>query len=340
MRLPLRSCLCSLLIMGIVALALPASAAAHDPEKRRTLTLFGDGGDVLRPERDGKSDYVWYIGLDAGLTYSRFQNGPVSWFTPNPYHVNNPMYGLFYESPFPHAFPLFAAANEGDGIGLYFGLTLDFPLNDVFGIVLKGNYHNRTGKFSLTTDTREIHPDTETDLTTIFEHETDWSFNYLGFDLLLRIQPFDFPLYGLIGPSIGLLSSNTAKLTQRIAQPDDIYYTEWVNDEVDIVNEFRSASSEEEVTGFLGTRTDLKLGLGYWIPLTPSLSLVPEIAVAVPLGKFIDRVYDANPPAGSISDDAGLIDWTNSLNEPIVTTNQDFNVITSFITIGLRWHID
>lgn len=335
MRQLLRICLSALLMIGVTATVFAPAARAHDPEKRTTLSLFGDGGDVLRPERTEKSDYVWYIGFDAGLTYSRFQDGPVSFYMPNPYHADNPTPTM----GIPHPYALFAAADDGAGLGLYLGLTADFPLGDAFGIMLKGNYHNRAGSFSATTDLNEIHPDTQSDLTTVLEHETDWTFNYIGFDILLRIEPLDIPLYAMIGPSFGFLSSNTAELNQRIVQPDDIYYTEWVNGEVDIVNEYRTASAKEEVAGFLETRTDLKLGLGYRIALTPSLSLVPEAAVAIPLGSFVDRVYDASTDPDVITENAALYDWTNSFNEPIGVTNRDFNVITSFITIGLRWHI-
>ncbi|MDT8323056.1 MAG: hypothetical protein RRA94_03010 [Bacteroidota bacterium] len=333
MRTPLRICLTLTLVSGML---LPATAQADGPERSRHASWLQDGGDVLRPERAAPDNYVWYIGFDAGLTYARFQDGPISYYLPNPYHADNPLFG----DPFPHAYPLLAAADEGDGLGLYLGVTLDFPLSSAFGLVLKGNYHNRTGSFVTETDIGEVHPDSETLLTTILQHETDWSFDYIGFDVLLRIQPLDIPLYALFGPSIGVLSSNTAELTQGILQPDDIYYTEWVNGREDIVNEFRSASSDGEVAGFTETRVDLKFGLGYWIPLTPSLSLVPEVGVAVPMTTFVDRVYPAEPGPGTVTDDAALIDWNNSRREPVVDFNRDFNMITSFITIGLRWHID
>ena len=329
------TCLCPLLILGCLLMAAPGTARAHDPEKRTTLTLFGDGGDVLRPERSEGSDYVWYFGFDAGLTYSRFQDGPVSYYMPNPYHAGNPETGFIIPLPF----PLQGTGDEGDGFGLYLGLTADFPLSTALGLVVKGNYHTRMGSFSALTDIGEIHPDTETDLTTVFEHETDWTFNYLGFDVLLRIEPFDVPIYAMIGPSFGFLSSNTAELNQRIVQPDDIYYTEYVNGQVDIVNEFRTVSAEEEVAGFLDTRTDLKLGLGLRIALTPTLSLVPEAAVSIPLSSFVDRFYDAGTDPGVATENAALYDWRHLYRGEVGEMNPDFNVITSFVTIGLRWHI-
>ena len=340
MRHTIRTCLCLLLLSGIFAAGSRAGATTHDPEKGGSAFSLRDGGDVLRPERTSSSEYFWFIGIDGGITYSRFQNGPVSFFMPNPYHVSNPFYGPMYNSPFPHAYPLTAAADEGDGVGLYLGLTLDFPLSNAFGLVIKGNYHNRTGGFSLLTDLGEVHPDTETDLTTVLEHETDWTFDYLGFDMLLRIQPLEIPLYGLIGPSIGILSSNTAELTQRIVQPEDLFYTEWLDGQ-EVISEFTSASSEEEIAGFMDTRIDLKLGFGYMIELSESLFLVPEVTVAVPMSAFIDSVntadHNVDPP---IDDNGALIGWENGFNEPIVGFNNDFNVITTFITIGLRWRID
>lgn len=326
--------LCLGVILGMTLVVLPPPAAADGPQRGGSSWLSADGGDVLRPYRGGDA-YHWYLGIDAGLTYSRFQDGPASYYMPNPYHADNPTPTLLL----PHPYALLAVADEGTGMGFYLGITADFPVGEFFGIVLKGNYHTRAGSFTGLTDLGEIHPDTQTGLTTVLDHQTDWTFNYFGFDLLLRIEPFEAPLYMLIGPSFGFLSSNTASLEQRIVQPNDIYYTEWIDGQVDIVNEFQSASAEEEVAGFKDMRTDLKFGLGYRIDLTPTLSLVPEAVVSVPLGTFVDRVYQENALPGEITERAALFDWSDSFNQPIGVTNPDFNVITTFLTLGLRWRI-
>ncbi len=317
----LRPAILLLLIIGILAPA-PAVSTSIGDEKPKPLSLRSDGGDVLLPKRAG--DYHWYIGLDAGLTWSSFMNGPLTFYMPNPY---NPRYLL----------P--ASVNEGDGLGLYFGATVDLPLSDIFGIVLKGNYHTRAGSFDETNDMFEVHPQTSTSLNTIINNKTEWTFNYIGIDLLARVNLGSSPIYFLVGPSFGFLNSNTAKLDQTLVQPDDIFYTEDVNGQDEIVNEFRTASIEEEVTGFKSSRIDLKFGLGWWIELNENLFLTPEITVAYPLTTFVDEDYLSS--AHVATEPAEVFPaWRNLANRDLVIPNKDFNMLTAFFTIGLRWRMN
>lgn len=311
-----------LLLIACVLAPPPAVSNGIDEEHPWTLSLRSDGGDVLRPKR-ASGDYSWYIGLDAGLTYSSFMNGPLTFYMPDPY---NPRYVL----------P--AVADEGSGLGFYVGAAVDLPLSEMFGIVLKGNYHTRNGSFDETSDLFEIHPDTETGLTSVFNNKTDWTFTYLGFDVLGRINLGSSPVYLLVGPSFGFLNSNTAKLDQTIVQPDDIYYLEDVGGFDDIINEFQTASVEQEVEGFESSRIDLKFGAGVWIELSPDLYLTPELTLAYPLTTFVDEeflsaTHDATKPA-----EVGSV-WFNSLGRELASTNKDFNMLTAFFTIGLRWRM-
>jgi hypothetical protein len=313
----------SLLLISAVLLPPPAHADGPGGRNPWTLSLRSDAGDVLRPKR-ASGEYSWFIGLDAGLTYSSFSNGPLAYYTPNPH---NPRYVL----------P--ASVNEGSGLGLYFGATLDFPLSDIFGVVLKGNYHTRMGAFDQTTDMMEIHPQTETDLSTVINNKTDWTFNYIGIDLLGRINLGSSPVYLLLGPSFGFLQSNNAKLDQTLVQPDDIYYTEDVQGLDEVVNELRTASMEAEVSGFKSSRIDVKFGVGMWIELNPNLYLTPEITVAYPLGTFVesDNINLNHIPTQS----AEIIPvWSNGEELELARSNKDFNMLTAFFTIGLRWRMN
>ncbi|MCB2204387.1 hypothetical protein KQI65_06520 [bacterium] len=302
MRLSLRTCLAVMLISGLLLPALPQQGFADGPDRQPSRSWLRDGGDVLRPERTQPSDYVWYIGVDAGLTYSRFQDGPVYYIIPHPYVPELDWFG---------------SADEGDGLGLYLGATVDFPLSDIFGIVIKGYYHTRTGTSE--TDLEIQHP-TEPLQTAILHNETDMSFDYLSADILARINIPTTPVYALLGFAYSSLSSNNFTLNQSIVDPADLYYWEDMNGS--IPNMLREGSTEGEIQQFKDSRLDFKLGLGLWIPLTPSLSLTPEAAVAIPMGDLID-----SDQVDQAAIDAGFV-------------NPDFNMITSFITIGLRWHID
>jgi hypothetical protein len=309
--------LCVGLALGSIVFAMPGTAAEGGPDSRPVSWLTPSGGDVLRPDRGG--DYHWYLGVDAGLTWSMFQNGPLAYYTSNPY---NPRYLRV------------GSVDEGHGMGFYLGATADFPVSDALGIMLKLHYHTRAGAFDETTDTREIHPQTGTGLTTVWRDQTNWTFHYLGFDVLLRIDLMESGPYFMIGPSFQGLLSNSAELDQEIVQPNDIYYLEDVNGVDDIVNDYRTSSGTEEVAGLKGFRVDAKAGFGWRIELTRSLQLVPEIALAYPLTKLVDTGFNPENENAAI-----LPVWTNDFDEILVESNEDFNMMTVFFTVGLRWRI-
>lgn len=300
MRQLTRMPLCLGLLLGTLVFTLPAHAALHDPGVTSTSGMLRDGGDVLRPDR-GSGDYHWYLGFDAGLTYSMFQNGPVVYYISNPY--------------LPTEF-LLANVDEGSGIGLYFGATLDFPLSEIIGVVVKGNFHSRAGSFE---EVMDLGPINDPVIHTIFNNKTDMTYNYIGVDLLARVNLGSAPLYVLLGPSFSFLSSNKVKLDQAIVQPEGYYYKEDIFGNTP--NQYTTANSEAEITDFNDSRTDLKFGLGYRLELNPDLLLTPELTAAYPLSDHINR--DKVDPLAISS---GLV-------------NPDFNMITVFFTLGLRWRI-
>jgi hypothetical protein len=319
MRHPLRTLVCLLSLPGMLAFTAPLQAAPHDPGSTAVSGPMRDGGDVLLPDRGG---YHWYLGFDAGLTYSLFQNGPLAYYTSNPY---NPRYVRA------------GHVDEGNGLGFYIGAAADFPVSDWMGILLKLNYHTRQGAFDETIDTDELHPETTTGLTTIIHNKTDWTFSYIGFDAMLRLDLGETGAYFMIGPSFGYLLSNKAKLDQDIVQPDDIYYYEDVNGEDLVVNQFRTSSSSEEVAGFKDLRVDLKAGFGWRIELNKKLQLVPELSFAYPLTAMVDKKFT---PSTTDPEPAAISDWTSFFDgRPIVQTDNDFNAMTFFFTLGLRWRI-
>ncbi|HOJ05795.1 MAG TPA: outer membrane beta-barrel protein [Bacteroidota bacterium] len=291
-----------LLFLTVAITTLPARAAGDGPDRYRITSLWNDagGGNVLRPGREG--DYHWFIGLDAGLTWSSFSNGPLSYFfMPGPYNPRHPLVG---------------AVDEGNGIGLYVGATLDFPLSDIFGIVLKGNYHTRVGSFDLTSEFDFFNGNSGQVETAVVNSKTDWTFNYIGVDLLLRVNLGELPVYLLAGPSFGFLQSNKAKLDQTVLSPDDLFYVEDLNGTDAIINNHRTASMEAEIEGFKDSRIDLKVGAGWWIELNKDLYLTPEVSVAIPMTDLVDSVsLDSTEPG------------------------KDYNMLTAFFTIGLRWRM-
>ncbi|MBR9976763.1 MAG: outer membrane beta-barrel protein [Bacteroidetes bacterium] len=311
--------LCYGLILGTVTLFLPPAGTAHGWEHSQASWLSHSGGDVLRPGKTGTSRYQWHLGIDAGLTNAMFFDGPLAYYVENPH---NPRYVL----------P--GHVDKGSGLGFYFGVTADFPVTNWVGIMLKGHYHTRVGVFDETIDLGEIHPATETMQTTLLRNQSEWSFNYFGLDILLRVDLGNTGGYVMFGPALASLSGNDVSLTQDIIRPDDIFYTEDVSGEDMVINEFRSASTNGEVAGFADTRVDLKAGLGWRFDLNSNLMLVPEIAIAIPFTSHVENV-EVIPQS-----DAAIFDWySDETMTPFVSTDDRFNMTTVFFTVGLRWRI-
>lgn len=284
----------------------------------------GPGGDVLRPSR-ASAESGWALGLDAGLTYAMFQNGPVSFYSPNPFPLMpRGLLGVSMQS----------TVDEGNGFGFYVGGTADYSVNHWFGIQAKLNYHQRKGVFDRNTDLGEVHPDTQTGLTTILRDEVDWTFNYLGIDLLARIQIADDTWYILIGPSFNSLLSNKAKLTQTIIQPDDIFYYEQPTAPY-VINNYQQAQTNSEVKGFESLHVDVKAGIGGWFPLSDNLYFTPELCLSYPISKLVksDHVDNFAP---DVAAEPSAIFWR--LN-PDIGNDKDFNMVTVTFTLGLRWKL-
>ena len=282
-------------------------------------------GDVLHPGSPS-SGLVWHLGLDAGLTYSMFGHGPATYLSPNPY------WSTSLAAPYT-LYPFDTPVNDGKGLGFAIGAAVDLSFSRMFGIVGKVNYHTRVGAFDNTIDTKTIHPQTQTGLTTVFENKVDWTFSYIGIDLLARIQLIEQKLYVLVGPSFSNLLKNKATLAQTIVQPNDIYYTEEVFQTSPVERKLRSLSTEGEVAGFDKWRTDIKIGLGWWIPLKEDLFLTPEITVAIPVSKMVAGVSSTVTPATPIVA-APVAD-----SSPFLRSPSNWNMTTIFATVGLRWRL-
>jgi hypothetical protein len=346
-----------IVIPALMLLTAPIPAAPS------SMAPDDEGGDVLKPGKKEKStassDFRVLLGFDAGLTYTVFKNGPAHFFLENPYISAG--YANAHQTYFQHYLPV--SVNEADGIGPYAGLALDMLFSKYVGITAKVNYHQRAGNFTQDVLSAVF---AEGVITTLHD-KTDWKFNYLGVDLLLRLA---LPLrdqyrgagwnsiYLLAGPSVGFLLSNKAEVTQYVQAPNDIYYYQEINGELTIENQIRKASMNGEVTGFNNSRLDLKLGIGTEIALSERLSLTPEVTVTLPLNSFVKDEYTGpftshyvqpyldfwqvahdpfDPADANYHGTTPSLGYRYGLNSP--DTNPDFNMSTLNFTVGLRWRI-
>jgi outer membrane protein with beta-barrel domain len=331
MKRALLSLICVALLMSLLPSDLKAEGGPERTE-HRLVKLF-PGGDVLRPGAKSSDGYTWFLGLDAGLTYSMFQNGPINFFTRN--DSRN-----FIDDV------IGSTVDDGSGIGFYIGATADFPVNDDVGIVLKANYHSRAGSFENNILIEHVYIGEIFDYRDVtFQDDVDWSFQYIGFDILARIQLEEQAWYLLAGPSIGYLIGNTATVTQSIVAPDNVYYREA---DQTTTNQITSISGEGEVDGFSSLRIDLKVGVGTWFEISDKLFLTPELTLAYPLTSMVDRSdpdYQSYQEASYIYNRAvsySDIDPLSAMQIPTeyLDSNSDFNMITIFLTVGLRWQMD
>ncbi len=318
--------LCVALFFSLYPLHLYADGGPERTDQYRIVSLF-PGGDVLRPGSPS-SGYKWYLGFDVGLTYSMFQDGPLY------FYQNVPTMPLFDKT-------VVATVDEGSGLGYYIGAAADFPVSSVVGIVVKANYHTRTASFDQDTKVDSIFIAENNDYYTVwFNDEVDWEFSYFGLDLLARIQLMKESLYLLVGPSFNFLLANNAEVTQKITNPPDVYFRD---EDGTTTNQVLSRSSDGEVEGFESFRADLKFGIGTWIELSKGLYLTPELTMNYPLTQMVKESYATSTPLMIDDGSSAISQKVINANPRFVTyknSNQDFNMITFFLTVGLRWQID
>jgi outer membrane protein OmpA-like peptidoglycan-associated protein len=129
----------------------------------------------------------FYIGLYMGASVISY-SGPVS-----PQYLGAP-------STIP---PSEAAFNSGDGFGLTAGALIDWSVADILSIGARLGYQSRnatmTQRYTNTTDlqTRNRVPQPGP-----VDGNVETKLDYLNLTPLIRIRPFYFPIYFLVGPSL------------------------------------------------------------------------------------------------------------------------------------------
>ncbi len=289
------------LLLLVMIFSYSALAINNEPAAMRLFPIsdYLMGGDVLRPAGPRTP---WYLGLDAGITYSSFSGGPILLSNlKNPYR------------PTVKGAQRQAYADKGNGLGFYIGATIDYPLSHTVGLIGKINYHTRSGKFS--SATKEVisllPPDS-------IEYHQDftWSLNYIAIDILLRVQLLEKSLYLLAGPSFAFLQKNTVALNEKIIGTNKFYIEDDPTLPDPLARRLTTLSSETEITNLNKTRIEFKAGLGTWIPVSTKLFLTPEVMVTFPISRLIKN----DETFGGIK-------------------VYDFNMWTIFVTVGLRWEM-
>ncbi len=162
---------------------------------------------------------------------------------------------------------------SGNGLAPLLSATIGYEFNQTFGLAFRADYDVRSASNSGVTIDTCLLQDVFGQITPVpIEVDKDYSvsISYLSLSALAKLR-FD-NLYLFLGPTVSVPLSRDVKQTFRILDSGTCAYFPFTTD------------SSKEITGSLTSaenmkqRLSFKFGAGYMIPLTRSVSLVPQLA--------------------------------------------------------------
>lgn len=166
---------------------------------------------------------------------------------------------------------------KGDGTGFYAGPIFEWYVNENIALSPRITFATLPGTLTAPdVFLATLPPDYTQTVTVNTEHTLDASISALSFDLLLKIQPLDFPLALYAGASIGSVVSATFKQDEKIISPADLQFgsTHAASGDIPNLNRMRST---------------LLFGCTYDFALSDNLMLAPELHYAMPLGSLLSN---------------------------------------------------
>ena len=225
--------------------------------------------NVLKPKTPAKevarddAEYDYYpigFGIEAGINYNMFSQ-TLSW-----------------ESEVPQS--IFNVFKSASGISPYFAVAADFPINGQMGIQAKIAYDGRS--YSNTyTGVAEYY-----DFVNLvyLDGDEEQKLEITGADISISaLFRYNFArnLVLTVGPMISLPAGDyTQKLTQTSLSEGRYFYDEEGN-------AYKVNVRTDKITD-IKTRFGLDLGLGYKIPLSSSMTLIPQVRFNFMLSKITD----------------------------------------------------
>ena len=235
--------------------------------------------------QEGKYRTVSF-GIEAGLNYNMYSQD-LSWFPEVPLSVYN-----VYE--------------KGTGISPYFAFLIDFPIGSNLGIQAKLAYDMRSMDNTYT-GFRDF---TEFNSGSIYDAEVKAENKITGADIsisaLLRYNiTNEFVL--TVGPMVSIPAGDyTQELTQT-SLTEGVYF--W-----DTFGNFSSVLVESDEIADVKTRIGIDLGLGYEIPLSSNLKLVPSIRLNYMFSNFHGDMYMLDDTRQSLYGEADLFRTDSKLH--------------------------
>ncbi len=186
---------------------------------------------------------------------------------------------------------------QGSGLGVKTGLAVDMRIAGTFALRLGLFY--RTHSIG-NTERRISEPTSRLSGSPLPEIERTYTstWQFAGAEIMGRIPLFTEYLYGLAGVSLSYMISDKFASDERIT--DDTYTGSYLSLPSGTPSGVRSYSVADQTSNNFYNLVQLggKFGLGYFIPLSESIVLTPEITTTIPFGKLtsneVELYYNSN----------------------------------------------
>lgn len=277
----------------VCCLVVATTALAQEDVLRPHGRAGGDDGTSSFRTRTSKTPVA--VGIDAGINYSFFSQDLSA--TGQPEDIQK-----IFES--------------GTGIAPFVNAYLDIGISRSVGIQLKIGYDaKKFGNDGTNTENCSIYQRDEfgniigfTDTLATVDNEYTVSPSFVALGVLARID-FAKNFVGTIGPIVHFSAGKPVeKITRTIQSPDSCYFN------FRTPEQSRTLHAEGDVENSVSPRFGMELGVGYKIPLAPSVALVPKVGFQFFFSKaFKDGVLesggtsDVNTQLHSVQFSIGLL---------------------------------
>jgi outer membrane protein OmpA-like peptidoglycan-associated protein len=165
----------------------------------------------------------------------------------------------------------------GSGGGALFGVSLDWRLSSNFGILVRSNFNLATAEMS-TTDSRAFTKNESGGVVPLVRsHILNSTLPSITSDLLLNYRLGDFHVFG--GGTFGLLLFPTWSSSSNILSPSNVTFGNNRRDTLFF--------PEQSIANASSSQIGISAGVGYDIPLSKKMILVPELSGTLPVSSLI-----------------------------------------------------
>lgn len=258
-----------------------------------------DGGDVQQTTTSSRKKLPWILGLEGGMNVN-FQNGSLQ--------------GTLENSPY-------NAFQSGSGFSPFFGLYFEVPLSKSISIGMRALYDMKAFGNSIENAEQECE-----DLVggqfnvALLTFEYDEKISYVTLNPLIRWEATS-GFFVHLGPVIQFAVDSIHSTVTRTINEDEECRFNFGTPEESRVQTIESSGEASNPTRF-----GVDLGVGYRLPLSPTIDLVPRVGYQWMLTPYGDDV-------------AGIDDSQLNLVGPVPFTYTDITLSSLQLSLSLWFHL-